>query len=162
MKFIFFIALGIFLGFVRAEEERKCGQYGFHCVDSQTFEICGIPNEDGNGSTDTRQCPLETRCNEDDPTYCSPTEGDHNCNRKLRSSKKHRKDVEVLDVNNDGGHYSVDEEFKLDLLGGLEDDEPELGIPTEETTKKGDETFTEEPVIQCDMYGFYPGLFFSS
>lgn len=153
------------IGLVLAAE--KCGQYNFRCINSMAFEICEPGEEDD--ITDppiTRQCPMETHCNEDDPSYCSPIEDSADCSsKKLRSVKKHKKNVSVLKMDEYGENlgWSTDEEDVLDISGlsddlKLEDDDANdpQETTTEEPSKKCEETYMEEPAMNCEMYGFYP------
>lgn len=59
-----------------SDESDHCGQYGFRCVDSDSFQICTYPDLDG--QTDApeivRKCMDNNLCDEDNPAYCTPRE----------------------------------------------------------------------------------------
>lgn len=147
-----------------SEDVQKCGQYGFKCTDPMTFEICSEPDSDGNLDPPVvRQCPLETRCNEDDPSYCSATENSDDCPNKIRRNlKKHKEDMEVLGFFNDGALYRVHEEDVLDFSDDDEENEEESVTEQPEIpddSENCEEVYTEPPAMNCDMYGFFPGKF---
>lgn len=141
------------------EDAKKCGQYKFKCIDPMTFEICEEPDSDGNTDPPmVRQCPLETRCNEDDPAYCTPIDNESDCQPKNRRNlQKHSEDMEIMGVFQDGALYKIHEE---NVLGFTDDEDKEMESSTikdDDLNENCDEVYTETPVISCEMPGFYPG-----
>lgn len=51
-----------------------CGQYGFRCIDDQSFQICELTDIDGEreDANVPHECPDDLVCNEDDNAFCSP------------------------------------------------------------------------------------------
>lgn len=62
------------------ENSEHCGQYGFRCVDSESFQICSYPDLDGltEAPEIVRKCFDHNICDEDNPAYCTPLDRKEN------------------------------------------------------------------------------------
>lgn len=143
---------------VKSENVPKCGQFGFRCTDSSTFEICSEPDSDGNTDPPImRQCPLETRCNEDESTYCSPIEVEP---QRIGRSLKRKEHIKVEKQFKDGAECNLREEIEFGVFNDDYDEDNGQGTSTEpsDILDYNEVLYTEPPPMNCEREGFYPGM----
>lgn len=152
-----------------SDENVQCGQYGFRCVDSESFQICSYVDLDGQTEAPeiVRKCLDHNICDEDNPAYCTPLERIGN---EITSAPVEKK---VLNKRSRGGTFSqklhspinngIDEHKDLNLRRS--DDDNPFGFNNDdiETTTVTSADNDDYPVFknqqfECETFGYFPGI----
>lgn len=153
-----------------SEENQPCGQYGFRCVDTKSFQICTYPDLDGQTEPPEmiRKCLDSNVCDEDNPAYCTPLDRIENeitvkpsgtCQKKVfgrsPSGNAFRK-ANGLRSGEINGYSEV-------KLRNIDESNP-FGFDNEdiETTTISSES-DDYPIFnnqkfECESFGYFPGM----
>lgn len=154
------------------EDSEHCGQYGFRCVDSESFQICTYPDLDGQTEAPEiiRKCFDHNVCDEDNPAYCTPLDRIENEITVRPNGKCQKKDfgkrrssgnyLRKANVPMTGSSYGL-----RDLKLRKRDDANPFGfnnedeIETEATTTESDDYPSfEAQKFECESFGYFPGI----
>lgn len=153
------------------QASEHCGQYGFRCVDVESFQICTYPDLDGitDAPEVVHKCLDHNVCDEDNPAYCTPLDKTENeskekptekCEKKIfgkrsqvsqktnviRSSNDIRRD-QILIGRNFGDNLNIRNTF---------DNEDEITTTT--TTTDYDYPSFKYHQFECENFGYFPGM----
>jgi len=75
------------------QASEHCGQYGFRCVDVESFQICTYPDLDGvtDAPEVVHKCMDHNLCDEDNPAYCTPVNKEENETKEKTKGKSQNK-----------------------------------------------------------------------
>lgn len=109
--------------------EKHCGEYGFRCVNTHEYEICPLPSEEeeeanqAEGPLTTRSCTEGMTCDEENPSYCSPSEQTKKqCECDLMKSKRRVVADYHLMSDKNNNDYKIEDEYVY-AERGLDDDD---------------------------------------
>lgn len=166
LKIIWFLML-ISASNQQNQNEEQCGQYGFRCVDVESFQICTYPDLDGltDAPEAIHKCFDHNVCDENNPAYCTPVErpeyvieSKEKTNQKCQ--KKFSRNINALEDINKWEQGLKDDKFNNNLNirdtfdFNNEEDETE---PTTTTESEDDYTFTYQK-FECENFGYFPGM----
>lgn len=124
-----------------------CGEYGFRCIDSKTFQICALIDMDGNidDPDDFHECANGTNCDEDNPAYCTPIQYEFLSNENHNFNEDEREPREI----------NYDEDVITEMI------ETTTSIVTTTITSEDDDesctdSSVDQPNFDCESLGFFP------
>lgn len=151
------------------EGSDRCGQYGFRCVDPESFQICTYPDLDGQTEAPeiVRKCLDHNLCDEDNPAYCTPLDRTESaakpngkCQKKgfsKRSSPKFQKS-HVPPKSNSNALRDLNQRNSGDAnpFGFNNEDEPEMETTT--AADSDDYPSFKYQKFECESFGYFPGI----
>lgn len=155
-----------------ARDSEHCGQYGFRCVDSESFQICTYPDLDGltEAPEIVRKCFDHNVCDEDNPAYCTPLDRPENVITIQPNGKCQKK---VFNKRNSAGNYL--RKANVPMMGNAygfrnlnirkSDDANPFGFDNEvelqteaPTTESEDYPSFRIQKFECESFGYFPGI----
>lgn len=156
------------------ENKEHCGQYGFRCVDRDSYQICTYADLDGvtDAPEIVRMCLDNNVCDEDNIAYCTPLDlkesgvivkppkikyGEENFGKRSSSGIFSRK-TDVLTSNNSNGlrHYlnlrKSDNANPFDFNNDYDD------VVTTTSKSSVDYPSLKYELFECEEFGYFPGI----
>lgn len=155
------------------ENNDRCGQYGFRCVDSESYQICGLTDLDG--MTDApeiiRKCLDHNVCDEDNIAYCTPLDRMENIVTAKPNGKKNgfskrshsanflrNTDLPLSKSNFNGlRDLSLRNSDSADPFGFNNEDDIDIETTTTATDSDDYPTFKYQK-FECESFGYFAGL----
>lgn len=153
------------------EGNERCGQYGFRCVDSESYQICTYPDLDGQTEAPeiVRKCLDHNQCDEDNPAYCTPsdrienesaTKSNGKCQKKVFSKRSspmfHKSHIPTKSNSNTLRDLNQRNRGDANPFGFNNEYEPE----TETTTTSDNDEYPsfKNQQFECESFGYFPGI----
>lgn len=148
----------------------NCGQYGFRCVDTESFQICALTDLDGltDGPEIVRKCLDHNVCDEDNPAYCTPLDRIENGKSEKSNGQCQKK---VFSKRSGSGKFLRKVPLKSNFNGFKDlnlrnsDDVDPFGfnneVETETTTitdVDDDYPMSKYQKFECESFGYFPGI----
>ncbi|CAD7089849.1 unnamed protein product [Hermetia illucens] len=131
-----------------------CGQYGFRCFDSKTFQICAINEDPEDANQEVHECREGLICDEDNPAYCTPIDPMFTTHKIACPGRIARESQYVM-------YDEFDEGSKMNGRNNRDNDNncgcvDEIVATTSTTTEIPTTGPYVQPEFDCEGYGFFP------
>ncbi|KAJ6640362.1 hypothetical protein Bhyg_13112, partial [Pseudolycoriella hygida] len=151
-----------------------CGQYGFRCVDTESFQICSFPDLEGvtEAPETIHKCLHQSVCDENNIAFCTPLEQTENFVTAKEKGKCHkkggRKRSEKISPKN---HLLMRKNRLMELQKILEKSEDnhfdfnvqdESEIETTTLVDYDDNQSLEFHSFDCESFGYFPDIYNAS